>query len=248
MGTSSFKEVSTTYAEKAPPAYLAGDVHSVWRSSFGTSSSILPDGCLDIVVAPDRVFVAGPDTTAWSSGYAVGAPLYGIRFLPGRAPRVLGVAASELLNQRVQLLDLWGRPAKRIVSKLYADPIPELTKLVAERLDRPEVDPVDPLVDLAVRRLQRGGSRVTAVLRDLDLSDRQLRRRFASSVGYGPATYLRVARLQRVRDLALGTPLSLADLAFEAGYADQAHLSRDVRELAGATARNLLRPAGSLAA
>ena len=236
------------YEEKAPPADLAGDVHSVWRSSFGTNAPILPDGCLDIVVAPDRVFVAGPDTTAWSTGYAVGADLYGIRFLPGRAPRVLGVAASELRDQRVDLLDLWGRSARRIVSKLYAAPIDSLTTLVAERLDRPETDPVDPLVDLAVRRLQRGGPRVTEVLRDLDVSDRQLRRRFAAAVGYGPATYLRVARLQRVRDLALRKPLGLADLAFEAGYADQAHLSRDVRELAGTTARQLLRPTPAAAA
>ena len=52
------------------------------------------------------------------------------------------------------------------------------------------------------------------------LSGRQLQRRFASPVGYGPNSIL---RFQRLLQLASGetTDKTLADLAFEAGYADQ---------------------------
>jgi AraC-like DNA-binding protein len=75
------------------------------------------------------------------------------------------------------------------------------------------------------------------------LSPRQLHRRCSALFGYGPRHLLRVVRL----DLALaqaraGAPL--ARVAHECGYADQAHLTREVRDLAGAPPRRLLSSVG----
>jgi len=71
----------------------------------------------------------------------------------------------------------------------------------------------------------------------LGLGERQLRRRFADAVGYGPKTLQRVLRFQRFVALATGGEPGgrpdLARLALEAGYADQAHLTRECRRLAG---------------
>jgi AraC-like DNA-binding protein len=77
---------------------------------------------------------------------------------------------------------------------------------------------------------------VHAIGEELVLSERQLRRRFLASVGYGPKTLHRVLRFRRF--LALAPALAareetLAACAAELGYADQAHLARDCRELAG---------------
>ena len=63
----------------------------------------------------------------------------------------------------------------------------------------------------------------------LGLSERQLRRRFADAVGYGPKTLARVLRFQRFLELAAANHDDLAGLAFAAGYADQAHLTRECR-------------------
>ena len=72
------------------------------------------------------------------------------------------------------------------------------------------------------------------------LSTRQLRRRFDHAVGYGPAFYARVARLQRFATLALRWPeRGLAELAASAGYTDQSHLGRDTRDIAGRTPAEL---------
>jgi transcriptional regulator GlxA family with amidase domain len=67
------------------------------------------------------------------------------------------------------------------------------------------------------------------------VSERQLRRRFADAVGYAPKTLQRVLRFQRFLVLAraAGASADLARLAFAAGYADQAHLTRECRRLAG---------------
>jgi AraC-like DNA-binding protein len=67
------------------------------------------------------------------------------------------------------------------------------------------------------------------------MSERHLRRRCEVAVGYGPKTLDRVLRFQRFRRLREHRVASLAQLAFESGYADQAHLTREYRRLAGTT-------------
>lgn len=73
----------------------------------------------------------------------------------------------------------------------------------------------------------------------LGLSTRQLHRRCLSSFGYGPRRLTRVLRLSRLCD-ERGSSVPLAQLAHATGYADQAHLSREVRELAGTTPARLV--------
>ena len=75
---------------------------------------------------------------------------------------------------------------------------------------------------------------------ELGLGARQLHRRSLAAFGYGPKTLARILRLQRALALArAGVPY--ADTAARTGYADQAHLSRDVREFTSTTLSELLR-------
>jgi AraC-like DNA-binding protein len=72
------------------------------------------------------------------------------------------------------------------------------------------------------------------------LSERQLARRFADRVGIPPKVFARVMRLQRAATLLFeGTAPSEAALL--AGYADQAHFTREAAELAGITPSGLAR-------
>lgn len=58
--------------------------------------------------------------------------------------------------------------------------------------------------------------------------------------GYGFKTLDRVLRFQRFLRLAAHSPKSaLAELAVRAGYADQAHMTREVQRMSGATAGEL---------
>ncbi|MEV5575114.1 DUF6597 domain-containing transcriptional factor [Spirillospora sp. NPDC052269] len=91
--------------------------------------------------------------------------------------------------------------------------------------------PVDPMVAPVVRGLASGAS-VRDVADAVGLSERQLRRRALVAFGYGPKVLQRVLRFQRVlRAARAGVPA--ADAAVGAGYADQAHMAHEVRELAG---------------
>src|SRR5205807_1712761 len=110
-----------------------------------------------------------------------------------------------------------------------ADPAAALEDL-ALRLAA-DAEPVDPLLRAVVASLEAGRS-VTATADSVGLGARQLHRRSLTAFGYGPKTLARVLRLQRALGLARrGVPF--AETAALAGFADQAHLARDVREMAG---------------
>lgn len=62
------------------------------------------------------------------------------------------------------------------------------------------------------------------------LSARQFQRRFARQVGVTPKVYARLCRLAAVIDRHDADPdLSWTELAHDAGYADQSHLTREFR-------------------
>ena len=74
------------------------------------------------------------------------------------------------------------------------------------------------------------------------LSERQLHRRCLDAFGYGLKTLARIRRMTRAVSLiGAGTPA--ADAAYRAGYADQAHLGREVKALTGVPP-SAFRPAG----
>ncbi|MER5936168.1 helix-turn-helix domain-containing protein [Streptomyces sp. NPDC001928] len=224
------------YAERA--SRLPGAV--VWTNTPGEHGAgrVLPDGCMDLLWHDGRLLVAGPDTRAYvtegeSSSWA------GVRFYPGTAPAVLRVPAHELRDRRVELADLWSASqVRRLCGRIEAaaDPVTALEDVALERAA--DAVPPDALLRHVVTALDAGRS-VAATADELGLGARQLHRRSLTAFGYGPKTLARILRLQRALALARGG-VALADTAARAGFADQAHLARDVRELAGLPLGELL--------
>ncbi len=95
--------------------------------------------------------------------------------------------------------------------------------------------PPDRLVSRAARLLATSRDRTDALARDLGVSERQFRRRCLDAVGYGPKTLHRILRFRRFvsRIDAADGRVDLSQVAAEAGYADQAHLTRESVRLAG---------------
>ncbi|MER5183035.1 DUF6597 domain-containing transcriptional factor [Streptomyces sp. NPDC002896] len=233
-------EASARYRER--PSRLDGAV--VWAHSAVAAphspSPVLPDGCMDLLWTEGRLLVAGPDTRAYrSEGGHEGARYVGVRFYPGTAPALLGVPADEVRDQRVDLDDLWpSAEVRRLTERIDAarDPVSALEDVALARAA--DAEPTDPLLLHVVRSLNAGRS-VAATAAAVGLGARTLHRRSLAAFGYGPKTLARVLRLQRALKLAWnGVPY--AETAARAGYADQAHLAREVRGLAGATLGELV--------
>jgi AraC-like DNA-binding protein len=238
------------YREFAPPPGLEALIACVWTSG-GDPARVLPDACVDIVFGGERLVVAGPATAAVDVPATDGLERCGVRFRIGAAGAALGLPADALLDDAAPLEELWGLAGRRLEEQVAAAgtnqaALAALVRGVAERLPPPGA--ADPLVRRAALALVRGGASLPEAGRAVGLGERQLRRRFERAVGYGPATLVRVQRFQRFLALAehtAGAPL--ARLAADAGYSDQAHLTRECRRLAGATPAALL-GAGATAA
>jgi AraC-like DNA-binding protein len=189
---------------------------------------ILPDGCLDLIWSDGRLLVAGPDTVVHEMSSPAGREYAGLRFRSGTGSSVFGVPAHELRDSRVRLDEIW---PQRLVDGLTAR-VSEAPSRTAALLDiaRERIE-VDPVTDAVVEGL-RNGRTVAKVAAEVGLSERQLLRRSLAVFGYGPKTLARVLRMEKALALAAkGVPA--AEVAASAGYADQAHLSRDVKALAG---------------
>jgi AraC-like DNA-binding protein len=215
------------------PFDLPGAV--VWTRSATPSTAahrVLPDGCLDLIWSDGSLLVAGPDTAAYQVPEGPARSYIGVRFQPGWAPTVLGVPADELRDARFPLEQVWPtRDARALTAAMAAaaDPARGIAAAMVDRLRR--TGPPDPIVR-AVARALRAGHTVAATAAHVGLSPRQLQRRCLPAFGYGPKTLARVLRFERALALARGGE-PLASVAGSAGYADQAHLAREVRSLAG---------------
>lgn len=217
------------YAERA--SRVGGAVVWSWTATAPGRKRVLPDGCMDIIVVADRLMVAGPDTRAHEHDERPGDTVTGLRFAPGTAPAVLGVPAGELRDRRVPLDAVWpGREVRLLAQRVAEAPEPG-AELETTALARLSESRADRACLHAVERLRRGDD-VAAVARALGLGERQLHRRCLAAFGYGPKTLSRVLRMQRALELARAGRAPV-DVAATVGYSDQAHLSRDVRQLAG---------------
>lgn len=212
----------------------------LWRRDVGPApelSRILPDGCLDLVWDGRRLFIAGPDTTARQHHSRPGASYVALRCSSGTGPALLGVPADQLRDRTPDLEELWPAGTARVLAEgVAADPVATLESWVVERAAAQDVDPLGP----RVLEMADTGTPVAAMADRVGLSARHLHRRCLPIFGYGPRRLARVRRLGRAVDASrTGAPLAL--VAAECGYADQAHLSRETRALAGTTPSALLR-------
>ncbi|MDX6705690.1 MAG: hypothetical protein QOF69_2587 [Solirubrobacteraceae bacterium] len=220
------------YVEYAPTPQLRDLIACGWTLTCHDSlpdHRVLPDGCIDIILAGGcEPFVAGPSTSAFDSPMSAGGFAAGIRFRPGAAPSVLGVTADELRDRTVPLADIWS-------SALGGEPVnarAALALLHRELLARlPTARAPDRAVLAAAAILAADPcASVGSIATTTGLGERQLRRRFLDHVGYGPKRLGRVLRLQR---LLAGPPEPWAQRAIAAGYADQAHMTRECVALTG---------------
>jgi AraC-like DNA-binding protein len=225
---------ASSYREYAPPAYLRPLIACLWvRACAGDDEvRIMPDGASDVIWRQGHgTMIVGPDTTARASPRSAGELLVGMRFRPGAGGGAMGVPLDGLRDQQVDARDI--DPAFDLDGDLPPGTVyGRLLRAAAGR--RP-----DPIVLAAAARVADGA--VAALAREYAISERQLRRRFHAAVGYGPGTLARILRFRRFLALLDRGRDDLAGLAFDAGYADQAHLTRESRRLAGLSPAGVVR-------
>ena len=159
---------------------------------------------------------------------------------PAGARALFGVPAGELTDLVVPLDALLGPVAGELAERLadapgWAERFAVLDRVLC-RVLRDDAGGA-PEVRHAWQRLLAGPSSVAALAGEVGWSRRHLGERFRREIGLPPKVAARVLRFEQARGELLrpGATPRLADVAATCGYADQAHLTREWRELAGCT-------------
>ncbi len=244
-----------TYVERPPVPELAAVVRTVWIQRTGSTPYVqrhLPTGGVEIhFPIGGRPQLVGPLTGPEIEVIPEHTTIVGARFHPGTAPP-LPTVLDDLVDQRLGLAELWRSSTDRLVETMALAAKPEQALMVLQthlvQKFRGAV-PVDPLVGEAVQALMPWNPvNIDALATHLALSASQLRRRCLHAVGMSPKTLQRTLRFQGFLALAQAGALAsgrrgadgMAGLAVDAGYADQAHLSRECLRLTGVTPSRLL--------
>jgi AraC-like DNA-binding protein len=164
-----------------------------------------------------------------------------IALTPWGCRALLGLPAGELAEQSVRLEEVLGPRATALHDELessddWQERFAAVERVLLAALAAPRrPSSVAPEVGQAWRRIvgTGGRARVDSVAREVGWSTRHLQSQFRGELGLTPKTVARLARFERSVVAARDVRRSLAGVAAECGYADQAHLAREWRELAG---------------
>jgi AraC-like DNA-binding protein len=250
------------YREDPVRPALASRIECIWLAEDGAARAgpaeqILPDGCVEWIIhlgaAYARIgddgrasvqpasFVVGPMSRPIAIAPTGPVRTLGVRFRPGGAREALGAPLDVLADTAATTEELWGADGRRIEDAVgnAADDAGRrdaIQDFLDARLARSRTG--DPRLASAVHEVLAGRGRrpVSEIARRAGWGRRQLERAFRAGVGVTPKALSRVIRFQNLLRLAGRRPRAAwADLAARCGYADQAHLVREFRELAGVT-------------
>lgn len=222
----------------------------------GLDMRVLPEPGVTIVLVLDgelRVDQARPVPVGIASGIGVSSTrVHGtdlacvdIHLSPLTAHAVLDGAIAELAGTVVGFEELWGAEAHRLRDELVSTDrwdarFSVLRAALAEKLHVNRS--VDREVAFVWRELVASGGqrRISDLATEAGWSRKRLWARFAAQLGVTPKRAAMIVRLSPAIDaITAGTPL--ADVAARYGYADQSHLTRDLKELSGFTPASLYR-------
>jgi AraC-like DNA-binding protein len=216
------------YREWEPPPAWRHVVACCWEQRVAADrvQRVVPDGHADLLIHETGALeVVGVADEVALPALPAGTWIQGIRFRSGAVAAAFGVPASELTNLTVAGDEVFGaRRARRLADR----------QALGAWLS--SVEP-DDRTAAAARLLASRPVGETAD--ELGIAIRQLRRVFEANVGLAPKAYQRVIRFQRFL-AAAERGHGLATAAAEVGYADQAHLTREVHALTGLTPARLL--------
>jgi AraC-like DNA-binding protein len=192
---------------------------------------------VDVDGDPHTSFVAGLYDTPVVVGDDGHQSCLQANLTPLGARMLLGLPLRELAGQTVALDDVLGGEGANLGERLAA--LPDwparfaafdaflLARLRAAAAPRPDVA-------YAWARLEASHGRVAigALCRELGCSGRHLSARFGAEVGMAPKAFSRVLRFERAAAL-LAEGAGPAQVSATCGFADQSHLNREFRALAG---------------
>jgi AraC-like DNA-binding protein len=206
-------------------------VKEIWRANSeraGSFVSIASTQCEMVVTRHDgrsiTLTVRGPETLATPLSYPADREWFGIRFKLGTVVRLL--PAADLVDRGVNL-PAAGSQSFWLQGAAWQFPDYENADTFVDRLVREGLLLRDPVVEAALHGQEAG------------VSVRSVQRRFVQATGLTQSTIRQIERARHAMTV-LHQGASILDVVHEAGYYDQAHLTRSLKRWLGQTPAQII--------
>lgn len=162
--------------------------------------------------------------------------IFGVFLEPFAIPALFQIPATEIKNELPDLRTLLGREGDELDERMMlANDNHERLQLITQFLERRLTDMRKPEIIHAAKAIYRSHGQLT--IRDLAsevcLSQRQFERNFKEMVGFTPKLFSRLVRFRALLNVRRTDVRTLAEIAYDFGYYDQAHFIQDFREFSG---------------
>lgn len=244
------------YSERLTPTALQPWLWNYWEFRVESDEPgpvphhVPPDGCTSIAAVYSRgklvqLIVSGPRLDPFVVPAMPGSHYWGVRCRPESGGLVLDTQ-SEALTNRSQPLNLLAPALATALSEAlesagsFVAAVAAMDQVFAAHLAG--VEPPDPLVRAAVDRLVAHGAdlAIGALAGELRTSERTLRRRFRVATGLTPKQFARICRFRSAALTLLEKQHpGWSRVASGTGFADQAHMINEFKDLTGLTPEGL---------
>jgi AraC-like DNA-binding protein len=229
------------YEEFSPSDALLGDIEAFWRCRLEDGQTVPerhivpPDAAINLCAwgggrVASNVAVAGPSDLARVKTAVPGVVYVGARLRPGGPLRIPEAPPLPLAHRGLEEaamstgLARWIRDA--LTHLMNGDPEATSAAFLAWPFGRAEADPMVAAVADRIMSVH-GALRIADAASEARVSERTLHRRFTPAIGLTPKVFARARRLRRACVLSIDGRSNLARTSAEAGFADQAHFSRE---------------------
>jgi AraC-like DNA-binding protein len=247
------------YHEYPPPPPLNAYIRCFWmlehdyREPFHTHEHLWADTHTELIlswgeryyrkseenkgrkIGLSQNFVIGPQLKQlllYSNGFTA---LVAARFHPWGLTAFSKVTPADLVDRVIPAAQVLGSDTATLAARLATESTSD-TKLrlfidhLLHTRRRPDTDFETIRRVTAELQLHHGTQRIALLARQFGISPRQLERQFTGLTGLPPKLFAKILRFNHARELIQENPdISLASVAYEVGYADQAHFSRNFR-------------------
>lgn len=250
------------YREFRPPGTLRRHVRCVWHLALdggsGHVETIYPDGCCELIAhrkspmqacsaasgwrQQERCLFAAQQRSAIRLTANEDAECLGVRLQPAASAVFLKKSPADLRDRIVDLSGIDAEFAGRFfVAATRAEVETSVASICALLEAHAPAWPIDARIEDAARTLEvcGGASPIAPLIAASGMSERSFQGTFKDEVGLSAKEFARILRLQATIRMLDDGGGSMADLAAERGFADQAHATREVRRITGTTPARL---------
>lgn len=243
------------YKELLPNSEIAHLVKGFFEFSINSDSpkpiphEVFPDGCISLLFRRNKninleiFLIKGLSLETFHTEVLNGDIHWGLKISPAACSKVLRCDPNKIQTQPVfddsVLPHLLGDITEKLADCENFEQAVEVYENSLKELNISK-DDIDTEVIKAVKIIEsnKGELKIAELTDELEISRRQLERRFKSCTGLTPKQFARTYRLRATAISLLEKDMKWANRAAEMGFADQSHLSHELENLTGRTPKS----------